>query len=52
VRIFNSNSLLVYADQSNFIRAFGQGHGLAQVVALIALEVITAVSKCTTNAAA
>lgn len=29
-----------------FIRGFGQGHGFAQIVVLIALEAITAVSEC------
>lgn len=34
------------------IRGLGQGHGFAQVVALIALEAITAISGCSPNAAA
>jgi hypothetical protein len=39
----------MYTDLSNCIRGFGQGHGLAQVVTLILLEAITAVSECPIN---
>lgn len=44
--MFSSHSFIASADQSNFIRGFGQGHGFAQVIALIAIEVVTAVSEC------
>jgi hypothetical protein len=41
--VFNSH--FPSTDQLNLIRGFGQGHGFAQVVALIALETIIAVSE-------